>query len=242
MSRTKIDLFLQCKRCAYLDLKLGTARPPGFPMSLNNAVDELMKKEFDIHRANKTVHPLAKAYGLKAVPYDHEKLEEWRDALKRGVRYHHEPTNFLVRGGIDDVWQDEDGKLIIVDYKATSKKEAVSLDAEWQISYKRQIEVYQWLFRMNGFEVSPVGYFVYVNGRTDAKAFDGKLEFDISLLPYEGDPSWIPGTLADLRILLETDAIPTAAADCDYCRYRETAGKTLLAEHKRGQTHAKKKL
>ena len=41
ISRSKIDLFLQCPRCFYLDRKLGVARPPGFPFSLNSAVDAL---------------------------------------------------------------------------------------------------------------------------------------------------------------------------------------------------------
>ncbi len=44
-----------------------------------------MKKEFDIHRADQTAHPLAKEYGIDAIPFQHEKIEEWRDALRRGV-------------------------------------------------------------------------------------------------------------------------------------------------------------
>ena len=42
-------------------------------------------------------------------------------------------------------------QLIIVDYKATSKDGEVSLDAPWQISYKRQVEIYQWLFKEKWF-------------------------------------------------------------------------------------------
>ena len=50
ISRSGIDLFIQCPRCFYLDKRLGTGRPPGFPFSLNSAVDALLKKEFDGHR------------------------------------------------------------------------------------------------------------------------------------------------------------------------------------------------
>ena len=80
---------------------------------------------------------------------------------------------------------------MIVDYKATSKAGDVSLDADWQIGYKRQMEIYQWLFRKNNHKVSSTGYFVYCNGDADKEAFDGKLEFDIKILPYVGDDSWI---------------------------------------------------
>ena len=231
LSRSKIDLFLNCPRCFYIDNKLGVARPPGYPFSLNSAVDTLLKKEFDIHRVAQTQHPLLKSYGLDAVPFLDPRMDEWRDSLKRGIRYHHKETGLLVSGGVDDVWVTPKKELLIVDYKATAKKEEVSLDAEWQIGYKRQMEVYQWLFRKNDFQVSNTGYFVYVNGKTDKEAFDAKLEFDVSLLPYTGDASWVEGTLRDIQACLESGEIPAAADDCDYCRYREAAGVALQKIH-----------
>lgn len=221
LSRSKIDLFLECPRCFYQDRKLGVGRPPGFPFSLNSAVDELLKREFDVHRAKGTKHPLQKKYKINAKPMAHEKLDEWRDSLRRGITFHHSLTNFLITGGIDDLWVKPKGELIIVDYKATSKKEEVNLDADWQIGYKRQMEVYQWLFRQNGFPVSDTGYFVYCNGNSDAKAFDAKLEFTIKLIPYTGKTDWVEPTLLDAYRCLQTSALPAAGKECDYCRYVE---------------------
>ena len=220
VSRSKIELFMNCPRCFYLDRRLGISPPPSFPFSLNSAVDTLLKKEFDIHRAQGTAHPLMKAYSIDAVPLPHEKIEEWRDALRRGITHHHPATNFIVTGAIDDLWVNPKGELHIVDYKSTSKEQEVNIDAEWQISYKRQMEIYQWLFRKNGFKVSSIGYFVYCNGITDRKAFDGKLEFDVRLIPYEGDESWVEGVLVKIHTCLDGEILPSAGADCDYCRYR----------------------
>lgn len=221
LSRSKIDLFLSCKRCFYYDLKLGVKRPPGFPFTLNSAVDKLLKKEFDIHRAKGTQHPLMEHYGiLNVVPYQSSLIDEWRNGLSGGICFLHKPTNFYVTGGVDDVWQNVKSEdIIIVDYKATSKESEVNIDADWQISYKRQMEVYQWLFRKNGFKVSNTGYFVYCNGNTDKEAFDAKLEFDIKIIPYEGDDSWIEKTLSDIYQCLNQNAIPEANSDCDYCSY-----------------------
>src|SRR5512137_1238778 len=98
LSRSKIDLFINCPRCFYLDRRLGVARPPGYPFTLNSAVDELLKREFDIHRANGSKHPLQTKYHIDAIPLAHEKIDEWRDALHKGVVYHHEGTNFRVTG------------------------------------------------------------------------------------------------------------------------------------------------
>jgi len=222
LSPSKIDLFLECPRCFYLDRKLGVARPRGFPFTLNSAVDYLLKKEFDIHRAKNQAHPLMKTYGIDAVPFEHPKLNEWRHNFT-GVRFLHEPTNFLVFGAIDDVWKNKNDELHIVDYKATAKNEKVNLDADWQISYKRQMEIYQWLMRGNDFKVSDTGYFVYANGRKDAVAFDAKLEFDVDIIPYTGNADWIDDTLMEIKKTLEGEKIPEAAANCEYCAYRQKA-------------------
>jgi hypothetical protein len=232
VSRSKIDLFSECPRCAYLDLRLGVKRPSGPSFTLNNAVDELFKREFDIHRADGTVHPLVAAYGLDAVPLADDRLEEWRDALRRGIACLHKPSNLYVRGGIDDVWVTPKGELIVVDYKATSKKQGPSTEADLYDSYKRQLEIYQWLFRQNGFTVSSTGYFVYANGKADAKAFDGKLEFDVVLIPYTGKDEWVEPALMKLKEMLVGDAIPPIGTSfgggpCDFCTYREAAGKAF---------------
>ena len=219
ISRSKIDLFKECQRCFYLDRRLGVGRLPGYPFNLNSAVDTLLKKEFDIHRAGQTQHPLMKTYGIDGVPFQHREINTWRDPF-RGVRHHHQETNFVISGGIDDVWVNPEGELMIVDYKATSKNGQVNIDAPWQISYKRQMEVYQWLMRHNGFEVSRTGYFVYANGRTDLKAFDGKLEFDIMVLPYVGDSSWIDATLQEMKACFDGEELPQPGPECDYCPYR----------------------
>lgn len=223
MSRSKLDLFLNCPRCFYLDRRLGVAQPPGFPFSLNSAVDKLLKTEFDIHRAKGSKHPLMETYGVDAIPLAHEKVDTWRDALGGGIQYLHKPTNLLITGGIDDIWVNPKGEFIIVDYKATAKTNEVNLDADWQIGYKRQMEIYQWLFRKNGFQVSKVGYFVYCNGDADKEAFDGKLEFRVSLLPYEGDDSWVEGAIVDAYNCLMSTVMPASGPDCDYCAYRMAA-------------------
>ncbi len=221
LSRGKIDNYITCPKCFYLDRRLGISQPPGYPFSLNSAVDKLLKKEFDIHRAKGTIHPLMKHYGIDALPLTHEKIDEWRDSLHAGITHQIEGTNVVFTGGVDDVWVSPSNEYIIVDYKATSKDAEVTLDADWQIGYKRQMEMYQWLFRKNGFKVSSTGYFVYCNGNTDKEAFDGKLEFDIKIIPYTGDDSWVEKTLNDAIVCLNQDFMPESGIDCDYCAYRK---------------------
>ncbi|MBI1960787.1 MAG: PD-(D/E)XK nuclease family protein [Candidatus Liptonbacteria bacterium] len=222
LSRTRLENFLRCPRCFYLDRRLGVDQPAGFPFSLNAAVDHLLKKEFDIYRASREPHPLMKKHRIDAIPFAHDQLEEWRDT-RRGITHLHEPTNLIITGAVDDIWIAPDGELMIVDYKATAKDGEVTLDAEWQGGYKRQMEIYQWLFRRNRFAVSPTGYFVYVNGKRAADAFDNRLEFDAKIIPYTGDDAWIEHTVIAAHEALMGNTIPSSAAECDYCRYRLVA-------------------
>lgn len=221
LSRGKIDNFIACPRCFYMDRRLGVAQPPGYPFSLNSAVDKLLKKEFDIHRAKGTRHPLMEKYGIDAIPLAHEKIDEWRDSLRGGITVRVDSTNVVITGGVDDMWVTPTGEYIVVDYKATAKDGEVSLDAEWQDGYKRQMEIYQWLFRKNGFKVSDTGYFVYCNGNLDKEAFDGKLEFEIKIIPYTGDASWVEGTILKAIECLKSDVLPESGTDCDFCKYRD---------------------
>lgn len=235
LSRSKLDLFLNCPRCFYLDRRLGVGQPPGYPFNLNSAVDKLLKKEFDIHRANQTRHPLMEEIGLEALPFQHPQMDAWRDTFQ-GVQYYHESTKFLVTGAVDDIWVLPNDELIVVDYKATSKTGEVSLDADWQIGYKRQMEIYQWLLRQNGFAVSPTGYFVYCNGRTDLDQFNRHLEFNIKVLPYTGDASWVEAALEAARACLMSETYPESSPSCDYCLYRKAVAAVLPASDSQSKT------
>ncbi len=224
LSRSKVELFTQCKRCFYLDNKLGIKRPSGPPFNLNKAVDTLLKQEFDLHRANGEAHPLQTQYGIRAVPARHALLSTWRENFE-GVQYKDEETGLLVSGAIDDLWIGEDGRYIVVDYKATAKSEPVTaLDSEWHGAYKRQMEFYQWLLRRSGLPVSDTGYFVYCTGRPDEKAFDGRLLFDVRVIAYEGDDGWVPGVLREIKGVLEGGDVPEEGEGCEFCGYfRERA-------------------
>lgn len=224
ISRSKIDLFVECPRCFYIDRRLGTGRPPGFPFNLNSAVDTLLKSEFDAHRAAGTSHPMQASYGLDAIAAPHENIDAWRENFK-GVQFHHEPTNLIITGAIDDLWIDGDGNYIVVDYKATAKKKPVTaLDQDWQAGYKRQMEIYQWLLRRNGLKVSDTGYFVYCTGRPDAEAFDAKIDFDVHLIPYKGSDGWVEQKIIELHACMSSDEIPAAGETCDYCAYVKAVG------------------
>lgn len=239
LSRSKIDAFVECPRCFYLDNKLGTKRPGMPAFNLNLAVDTLFKKEFDVHREAKTTHPLCQKYGLDVIPFAHKDLEAWRDPFI-GIMYQDPATDLLVSGGVDDIWQKPDGTLVIVDYKSTSKDGSITElgDSPWETQYTRQLGVYRWLLEKNGFVVDPTGYLVYANASKDEDAFDDVLTFETTLVACLTDTNWIESTLHSIKETLEATNLPDIGHNCEFCPYREAAGKKLQAIYK--ATHAKK--
>lgn len=227
ISRFRMERFLECPRCFYLDRRMGLDRPsmPGWP--LNSAVDHLLKNEFDLLRKNGEKHALMEKYGIDAIPYNHPQLPEWRDDFYnyKGICTLHKPTNLEVCGIIDDIWINSQDKLHIVDYKATSTTKEISLEDEYKQGYKKQVEWYQWIFRHNGFDVSDTAYFVYANGLKGERTFDNKIEFELQIIKHQGDDSWVEPIIFEIKQCLDADKIPEPDPDCEYCRYHQLVQK-----------------
>ena len=217
LSRSKVDLFIECPLCFWLDVKAKVKRPSGPPFSLNVAVDHLFKNEFDQARGKAVPMRLAQE-GLSFIPAEHAKLEQWRNNFKGVTRIYGSPAIEFF-GAIDDIWQDMFGQYYVVDYKATSKADEVSLDADWQISYKRQVEFYQWLLRGNDLNVSDQAWFVYTNGIKDERSFDDTLHFKTKMLSYVGNGDWIEPTLNVLIECVHRSEPPEGKETCAYCQF-----------------------
>lgn len=213
LSRTKIELFLGCPRCFWLDIRGVAKRPPGFPFTINNAIDYLLKKEFDEYRENDLEHHLIKKYKIDAKPYKCDELDKWRHNFT-GIQFQHQKSGFLIYGAVDDIWINKKGELIVVDYKATGAKEHKIHD-----SYKRQMEVYQWLLTKNNHKISKTGYFLFAKVDKESGFGGGKLKFDLILEALEGDSSWVEKTIMEAKSCYDNTIIPAYNEDCDYCKF-----------------------
>ena len=225
LSRSRIEAFINCPACFWMDRVKGIKFPgmPGF--LLNTATDTLLKKDFDKYRSLKKPHPLMESYGLShLVPFAHKEFETWTKSLQLGLRTLFEEENLLIGGGLDDIWHDRfKDEIYIVDYKSTAGRknsdetalEPISLNGPYKESYKRQMDIYQWIMRKNGFKVNKKGYFLYVNG--DQHFEDGMLDkdpkkaimkFNVQLLEYNADDSWVEDVLIKISNCLRLEECP----------------------------------
>ena len=219
ISRTGVARYCECPRCFHLHYVQEIKRPPGFPFSLNNSVDALLKKEFDLHREAGTQHPIQSRFGTDLKPAQHEHMNRWR-SNRTGVEFVDEHRDITWFGAIDDLWVDPQGLYYVVDYKATGKLQPVmNMDADWMIGYKRQVEFYQFLLRNNGLEVSDRAYFLYCTGDRSRAVFNEEIKFHCELIPYDGNTAWIEPTLDEVVATLAMDESPEASEECTYCKY-----------------------
>ena len=234
VSRSRIEAFINCPACFWLDRVKGVKFPGMPPFLLNSATDTLLKKDFDQYRELQKPHPFMERNGLgHLVPFQHSDFHSWTQSLQLGFRTYHESSNLIIGGGLDDVWHDsKTNELFIVDYKSTagkrsedlSKLEPITLEGRWKDGYKRQMDIYQWIMNektkedLKDYKVSNVGYFVYVNG--DQHFEDGMLRieedkadmsFDVQLLTYKGNHDWVEKEILNLKQCLEADQCPEHA-------------------------------
>jgi hypothetical protein len=222
LSRSALEQFIRCPRCFYQQRNLGLKQPSMVPLTLAVATDALLKNEFDAIRGQDVAHAVWQGHGLNVRAFEHSDLDLWRNNFK-GIRINH-TCGAEVFGAVDDVWENLDtGELHIVDYKSTSKQGEPSIDVGWGAGYKRQMEIYQWLFRQAGFRVSKTGYFLYVNGSKQGGFYqsgtEGVMRFVTTLIPYDGDDFWVEDSVEAAVRCLHSNQTPESGAKCDNCRY-----------------------
>ena len=237
LSRSKVEKFIQCPACFWLDRVKGVHFPslPGF--NLNTNTDKLLKLDFDRYRGNGP-HPVMAHNGLTNLrPYAHDDFEKWETSLHFALSPQHfntvhRETNICFGGGLDDVWQDINNEVLhIVDYKSTAQLgkqpkplDQTFLDGLWKEPYKRQMEMYQWVMRRKGFNVSDRGYFLYVDGQhlgqvgmiDNDEPERGYMQFKTSIISYDGNDNWVEDALINIRSLLDTKSCPEHSSGCEY--------------------------
>jgi len=238
ISWNDIKLYYECPRCFYNKKRLWVKRPGinSENFSLYNANDEVLKKEFDQCRKKGVSHPIMTKNNINAIPFEHVELEKWQNVVREkdskkfydgGIRFYDQNTNMILYGGVDDIWINEQGELIVVDYKATSKDDSkITLESRWSFVIKQQISFYCWLLKKNGYFVHRMGYIIYCNALRERATFNPYeenlsynhlLNFDTKILTFEVDYNWIEKTIVNMRNCLDKDEIPEPNSTCDYC-------------------------
>ena len=218
LSRTKIDLFFECRRCFFLDQKLGIKRPHGTPLVLSNRIVDDFKKELNICRVEKNIHSKVKELNKNLIPLSHNKLEEWKNSFK-GASFLDDSTNLLVFGIIDDIWWDRStSKNHSVIIKSNSKKNQMGYENIWP-GYWRQLSLYSYLLSKNLLPMSSTGILVFINTPTSMDQIENRKNVNISIFEKILDFGWIQPTIKEISKTLNKEIPPKSSKKCKYCNY-----------------------
>lgn len=247
ISRGKIANWRECEACFWLEKVKGVKPPKGPDFLINSLTDTLLKREMDEFRGKKP-HPFFEHCGYPhLIPLDHPDLDKWVDARNFGKsdqHYNtvHKPTNIRFGGGIDDMFVNaKTGEIHIVDYKSTAVREEgdfrpeQTLDSEYRKYYKWQMDMYVWIGRQRGLNISSESFFLYVDGQNrweDNVKMEGmwiandrwsKLHFYTTLIPYTADDSWVEDALFGAKETALKPKCPSHSDDCEHGKYLAAA-------------------
>ena len=195
-----------------------------------------MKKEFDIYRDEQKPHPIFNENNLNFVPYKHTDIDKWRDSRTGGILYEDQNSNLIIHGGVDDIWFDKDNdQLVVADYKAQSSNKDLEKDlylsSPYHQSYKTQMEIYVYILKKMGFDVSSKTYFVVCNAQKNLERFDSLMQFEVKLIEYEVDISWVEEKIIEMKKVLDDETLPNPSPYCMNCAYMHASIKFIKFNH-----------
>lgn len=213
LSPNSLNLFLECKRCFWLDKKWNIKRPQPYPYALNAELDALLKREFDDYRARGEQHPLIVENKITAKLFQNQGLlDQWRSNLV-GIRYYDEKLDATLFGAVDDIIEFEDGKLAPLDYKSTGSNIPTVYDR-----FQLQMDIYTFLLEKNDFKTNNKGYLAfYIVDKEDG--FRDRLPFKKELHEVETNIADVPRLFKDAVSVLRKDSPSPMTNDCKFCQW-----------------------
>jgi len=210
ISPNSLNLFLECPACFWLEKKMGIKRPSPFPYTLNQAIDLLLKEEFDEYRKKNQLPPILREKKIKAHLFQNQALlNQWRNP-RMGIRYFDEKLNTIFFGAPDDLLEFNDGTLAPLDYKTTGNEIAKVYDR-----FQIQMDFYTFLLEKNGFKTKRKGYLAFYIVEKNL-GFNDRLPFKKELVEIDTDPSDLPSIFKRAILLLKNPICPPHSQDCPF--------------------------
>ena len=107
------------------------------------------------------------------------------------------------------------------------------------MSYRRQLDFYAYLLKLNDFKVHDTGYWLICNATDgEQKTFNKTVNFKTTLLSYKLNTDYIEDSLVDLKACLDSDKYPSSGQDCDNCRWyneKKKLGDTIRSNAEKNQ-------
>lgn len=212
LSPSSLNLFMECERCFWLKINERVKRPSGPFPSLPSGMDKIIKEHFDRFRETGEVPPVLADSDIDAVPHPDEELLEQCRSWRTDPSYVDETQNVVVKGGVDDLLLDDDGNIIVLDYKTRGYPPKEEVPGY----YRRQVNLYNLILRANGYETADFGLLLYYY--PDRVMEDGEIVFHEEFHHVPVDMGAAKALVTDAVETVQGD-IPPRSDDCDFCQW-----------------------
>ena len=211
LSPTALNVFLECKKCFWLEHAKNIHRPRGIFPSLPGGMDLLIKDYFDKYRNVGKVPPeiAEKLDGVRLFP-DKEVLDKWRN-WRTGLSYNDPESGATLSGALDDLGI-AGNRYVPLDYKTRG----FDVKAGGENFYKNQLNCYALLLRENQLPPADYAYLIYYIPKEISEK--GMTRFDVVLKKVEVAPDVALNVLRDAAALIK-GPMPETHSECEYCSW-----------------------
>lgn len=188
----------------------GILRPATPFPSLPSGMDRILKKHFDTFRDKRELPPELKKLEGKVKLFDNARLlDEWRNNFK-GIQWEDKNGNIL-RGAVDNILQKRK-KLIILDYKTRG----FPLKEDTHKHYQDQMNVYNLLFRRNGYQTEDYSYLLFYYPNKVLK--NGNIDFHVDVIEIKINVNAAEKLFKEALKTLGAPK-PKSHKDCKFCKW-----------------------
>lgn len=212
LSPSGLYTYEECPACFWIEQHIG--RHPSIPMRLNDAMDDKLKKRYDVFRKQRTLPPeISHLKGIHLFE-DLEALNKWRSHASH-LRIVNEKIGYMLSGKLDEVFVNDEGEHLPADYKSSGDEPG----ADKQKYYRLQLHAYALMLRENGYKAGSKGYLLhyFTKDRGDTSL---AMEFNSHVDEVEIDLPAFEKTLRAMVELLDKD-FPGAGKICKKCLWAE---------------------
>lgn len=212
LSPSSLNLYKECPRCFWTDINKGLKRPSGPFPSLPSGMDLAFKAYFDSFRKKGALPPeVSELKGAHLFDLEHL-LKKWRND-RTGLGWKDAEGNEL-RGSVDEVLYTDSGDLIVLDFKTRG----FPLKDDTAKHYQLQLDVYNFVFRKNGFTTEDYSLLLFFYPKT----FDdtGRVVFNHQLVKMPVNVKHAENSFKNALAVLQGRK-PELNPNCGYCGWNQ---------------------
>lgn len=214
LSPSRLGLFAECARCFWLAEREGLRRPRRPFPSLPSGMDREIRAHFDRQRARGELPPALDGRVDERLYPGQAFLDGARD-WRAAPRLVDEALGAVLRGGVDDLLETDDGQLVVLDYKTRGTPPPGDGAPRY---YRRQLSLYHLLLEAAGHPTADHAYLLYYH--PEGVTGGGTVTFGTDLVRVEVDVAAARRLLEEAVAALD-GTLPRPGSDCEFCEWAE---------------------